>query len=160
LLIVRPDEEVFFANAAMLHKSIRELAMTSAPERQAVILDMEMTSELDVPSVEMLGDLHGELKGQKIRLIIAGLHAPVSEMMDRSGITEQIGEDNVFSTVLEAVLVYAQIDMLTQMISVASEQAGVEQQDKLNEAIGKLDDIRSGFDADGGTPTGTGAEEG
>ncbi len=175
LLIVRPDEEVFFANAAMLHKSIRELAMTSAPERQAVILDMEMTSELDVPSVEMLGDLYEELKGQKIQLIIAGLHAPVRKMMDRSGITEQIGEDNVFSTVLEAVLVYAQahveemtpdeveavmgrIDMLTQMISVASEQAGVEQQDKLNEAIGKLDDIRSGFDADGGTPTGTGEE--
>jgi high affinity sulfate transporter 1 len=176
LLIVRPDEEVFFANAAMLHRNIRELATDGAPDRQAVILDMEMTNDLDVPSVEMLGDLHEELKGRKIQLIIAGLHEPVREMMDRSGITKQIDADNVFPTVLEAILVYARahvddmtpdeveavmgrIDMLTQMISVASKQAGAEHQDKLNEAIDKLDDIRSGFDADDGTPTGTGAGE-
>jgi MFS superfamily sulfate permease-like transporter len=165
LLIVRPDEGVFFANAAMLHKSIRGLVTTGDPALRATILDLEMTNELDVPSAEMLGDLHEELAGLEIQLIIAGLHAPVREMLDRSGVTEQIDAENLFHTVLEAVLVYAQahvdeltpdevdavlgrIDMLTQMISVASEQAGDEHQAKLAKAVERLEEIKSGFDTD------------
>jgi len=165
LLIVRPDEEVFFANAAMLHKSIRELVTTGDPALQTTILDLEMTNELDVPSAEMIGDLHEELKGSEIRLIIAGLHAPVREMLDRSGVTDQIDAAYVYPTVLEAILAYAQahvdemtpdevdavlgrIDMLTQMISVASEQAGEEQQAKLDKAVDRLGAIKRGFDPD------------
>ncbi len=174
LLMVRPDEEVFFANAATLHKSIRDLATTGDPALRTTILDLEMTNELDVPSAEMLGELHEELSGLKIQLIIAGLHAPVREMLDRSGVTEQIDAANVYPTVLEAVLAYAQahveemtpdevdavlgrIDTLTQMISIASEQAGEEQQEKLARAVERLDEIKSSFDPDSKNPGG--AEE-
>jgi high affinity sulfate transporter 1 len=173
LLIVRPDEGVFFANAAALQKSIRDLATTGDPALQATILDLEMTNELDVPSSEMLGELYEELAGREIQLIIAGLHAPVREMLDRSGVNEQIGATNVYPTVLEAIISYAQahvdeltpdeveavlgrIDMLTQMISVASEHAGDEQQAKLAKAVERLDEIKSGLDVDGQEPTGTG----
>jgi MFS superfamily sulfate permease-like transporter len=174
LLIVRPDEGVFFANAAMLHKSISEMVTTGDPGLRATILDLEMTNELDVPSAEMLGELHDELEGREVELIIAGVHAPVREMLDRSGVTEQIEAENVYPTVLEAVLAYAQahldeitpeeveavlgrIDMLTQMISVASEHAGDEQQAKLAKAVEKLDEIKSGLDLDSEEPAG--AEE-
>jgi high affinity sulfate transporter 1 len=165
LLLVRPDEDVFFANAATLHKSIRELAITRGPDLRACILDLEMTNELDVPSAEMLGDLHEELEGRGVQLIIAGIHAPVQEMLDRSGVTEQIGAANVYPVVLEAVLVYAQahkdemtpdevdavlgrIDTLTQMISMASEQATEEQQVKLDRATERLEEIKNDFNAD------------
>ncbi len=171
LLIVRPDEGVFFANAATLHKSIRELATNGDPALRAVILDLEMTNDLDVPSAEMLGELHEELRGREIQLIIAGLHAPVREMLDRSGVTEQIDAANVYPTVLEAILVYAQahkeemtpdevdavisrIDTLTQMISIASEQAGEEQQAKLDKAVERLDALKKGFDPDSKNSTG------
>ena len=43
-------------------------------------------------------------QGREVQLIIAGLHAPVQEMLDRSGVTEQIGAANVYPTVLEAIL--------------------------------------------------------
>jgi hypothetical protein len=46
--------------------------------------------------------------------------------------------------------------MLTQMISVASEHAGDEQQAKLAKAVERLDEIKSGLDVDGQEPTGTG----
>ena len=174
LLMVRPDEGIFFANAAALHKSIRDLVINGDPVLRATILDLEMTNELDVPSAEMLGELYGELEGREVQLIIAGLHAPVSEMLDRSGITEQIGAANVYPTVLEAVLAYTQahveemtpddvdavlgrIDALTQLISMASEQAGEEQQAKLAKAAARLDEIKSGFAPDSENPTG--AEE-
>jgi hypothetical protein len=133
-----------------------------------------MTNELDVPSAEMLGELHEELEGREAQLIIAGLYAPVKKMLDRSGVTGQIGASNVYPTVLEAVLAYAQahveemtpdevdavlgrIDTLTQMISIASEQAGEEQQAKLAKAIERLDEIKSSFDPDSKNPGG--AEE-
>jgi SulP family sulfate permease len=174
LLMVRPDEGIFFANAATLHKSIRELVINGDPVLRATILDLEMTNELDVPSAEMLGDLNEELEGRQVQLIIAGLHAPVKEMLDRSGVTEQIGAANVFPTVLEAVLVYAQahveemtpddvdsilgrIETLSQMISMASDQATEEQQAKLDRAAEKLEEIKSGFEPDG--MSAAGAEE-
>jgi SulP family sulfate permease len=166
LLMVRPDEGIFFANAATLHKAIRGLVIGGDPVLRATILDLEMTNDLDVPSAEMLGELHEELEGREVQLIIAGLHAPVRKMLDRSGVTEQIGAANVYPTVLEAVLVYFQahveemtpddvdsilgrIDTLTQMISMASEQAGEEQQEKLAKAVDRLDEIKSSFDPDG-----------
>ena len=170
LLMVRPDEGVFFANAAMLHKSIRELVNTVGSTLRATILDLEMTNELDVPSAEMLGDLHEELAGLGVQLIIAGLHTPVRDMLDRSGVTEQIGATNVYPTVLEAIITYAQahvdeltpdevdavlgrIDTLTQMISIASNQAGEEQQVKLARAGERLDEIKSSFDREDINPT-------
>jgi high affinity sulfate transporter 1 len=172
LLLVRPDEEVFFANAATLHKSIRELAIARDPGLRTTILDLEMTNELDVPSAEMLADLFEELEGREVQLIIAGIHAPVREMIDRSGVTEQIGATNVYPTVLEAVLAYAQahvdeltpdevdtvlgrIDALTQMIATASEQAGEEHQAKLAKAVERLDEIKSGFDPERDNVAGT-----
>jgi SulP family sulfate permease len=171
LLILRPDEEVFFANAATLHKSIRKLVLEGSPGVQATILDLEMTNELDVPSTEMLSDLNEELAALEVQLIIAGLHEPVREMLDHSGVTEEIGDKNIHSTVLEAGLTYAQahaeemtpdevdavlgrIDMLTQMISIASEQAGDEQRIKLGRAVDKLDAIKTSFDPDSNNPTG------
>jgi chemotaxis protein histidine kinase CheA len=95
-------------------------------------------------------------------------------MLDRSGVTEQIDAANVYPTVLEAVLAYAQahveemtpdevdavlgrIDTLTQMISIASEQAGEEQQEKLARAVERLGEIKSSFDPDSKNPGG--AEE-
>jgi len=174
LLIVRPDEGVFFANAATLHKSIRNLVISGAPDLQATILDLEMTNELDVPSAEVMGELHEELESRGVLLIIAGVHAPVRDMLDRSGVTEQIEATNIHPTVLEAVIAYAQahveemtpddvdailgrIDTLTQIISMASEQAGEEQQEKLTKAVERLDEIKSSFDPDG--MSAAGAEE-
>jgi MFS superfamily sulfate permease-like transporter len=165
LLIVRPDEGVFFANAATLHKSIRNLVNSSDPALRATILDLEMTNELDVPSTEMLGELHEELASREIQLLLAGLHAPVQDMLDRSGLTEQIGVENMYPTVLEASLAYTQahleditpdevdtvidrIEAFIQIISIASEQADEEQRAKLAKVTERLDEIKSKLDSE------------
>ncbi len=165
LLIVRPDEGVFFANAATLHKSIRNLVNSSDPALRATILDLEMTNELDVPSTEMLGELHEELASREIQLLLAGLHAPVQDMLDRSGLTEQIGVENMYPTVLEASLAYTQahleditpdevdtvidrIEAFIQIISIASEQADEEQRAKLAKVTERLDEIKRKLDSE------------
>ena len=51
--------------------------------------------------------------------------------------------------------VIGRIDTLMQMISIASEQVGEEQQAKLARAVERLDEIKSGFEVDSENPTGT-----
>ena len=104
LLILRPDEGVFFANASALRNVIRGHIADRKETVQITIIDLEMSNELDVPSVDMLEKLHEELTDVGIELKLAGIHELVQEMLDASGLSERIGRANIHPTVLEALL--------------------------------------------------------
>ena len=103
LLIVRPDETIFFANAASIREGIRDRVEQSKRPVRTVLLDMELTAELDVPGIEMLEELHRELDGIGVSLLLAGAHGPVEDLLDRSGALESLGDAVLFTTVLDAV---------------------------------------------------------
>ena len=165
LLIARPDEELFFANAASIRKVVRRRIAASEIPIRTTILDLEMTNELDVPGTEMLAQLHEEHEAVEIEFKLVGIHAPVQEMLDASGLTERIGAENIYPTVLEAVLSYAsehladisaddietfidRIDALTEFFMFASEHVGEEHQEKLGTAIDRLEQARSRLESD------------
>ena len=165
LMITRPDEELFFANAASLRNAIRRRIATSETPIRTTILDLEMTNELDVPSTKMLAELHEEHEQVGVRFIIVGLHAPVRELLDASGVTDRIGLDNIYPTVLDAVLAYAsenleeisaddietfidRIDALTEFFTYASEHVSEEHRTKLSAAIDRLEEARSRMESD------------
>ncbi|UCC50518.1 MAG: sodium-independent anion transporter, partial [Anaerolineaceae bacterium] len=79
---MRPDEGVFFANAAGLREAIRRQVVNADPRPRTTIIDVEMTNELDVPSVEILEKLHEEHLALGIQFKLAGLHSPVQKMLD------------------------------------------------------------------------------
>ena len=160
LLIARPDEELFFANAASLRKAIRRRIAASEIPIRTTILDLEMTNELDVPGTEMLAQLYEEHEAVDIQFKLVGIHAPVRNMLDASGLSEKIGPENIYPTVLEAVLAYAadhldeitaddietfidRIDALTEFFVFASDHVGEEHQEKLRSAIGRLEQAHS-----------------
>ena len=60
---------------------------------RVVLLDLSFTPALDIESVNVLGSLHHELAGQGIALRLAGVHAQVAGMLDRSGLADEIGRD-------------------------------------------------------------------
>ncbi|MCK4898098.1 MAG: SulP family inorganic anion transporter, partial [Anaerolineales bacterium] len=159
LLIIRPDEEVFFANAATIRKGIRRRIAASETPIRTTILDLEMTNELDVPGTEMLAELHDEHEAVDIQFKLVGIHAPVMEMLDASGLSERIGAENIYPTILEAVLAYAsehlseisaddletfidRIDALAEFFTFASEHVSEEHQAKLEAAINRLEGAR------------------
>ena len=159
LMIVRPDESVFFADAASLRKAIRRRVTGADPAVQVLLLELELTNELDVPSAEMLAELHEEMEMLEIRFLLAGLHAPVQEMLDRSDVTAEIGLENIYPTVLEAVLgfvaqnldivesddvesVIARIDALTQLIANVSEQMNEQRRSELAATIDRFEELR------------------
>lgn len=106
LLIVKPAESLFFANADTARVFItNRLAATTEPVDR-VLIDLELTSELDVPSADMLEELHRDLKTSGVTLALARVHPPVRDLLDRSGVTETIGLDHMHHRVLEGVLVH------------------------------------------------------
>ncbi|HSN75364.1 MAG TPA: SulP family inorganic anion transporter [Anaerolineae bacterium] len=106
VLIVRPDEGLYFANAAPLRENIRSLALAADPPVTSVVVDLEMTNDLDAPSAHELAELHSDLEASGMHLMLARLRAPVRAVLDRSGATEEIGAENLHPRVLAAVAMH------------------------------------------------------
>jgi SulP family sulfate permease len=102
ILVLRPDEPLFFANAESLRASIRDAVAQADVPTHAVVLDLEMTGELDVPALDMLAELTDELDDDGIRLLLARVHAATSTGLERSGLLARLGPDGVHNHVVDA----------------------------------------------------------
>lgn len=104
LLIVRPENGLFFANAVGFREAImKELHSCAAPVK-VVLVDLGATTDLDVPSADMLMELHQELSIHKVRMSLTRVIAPVREILERAGAIAEIGSENIFVNPTEAVL--------------------------------------------------------
>ena len=106
LLIVRPDEGLFFANADALRNEITKLVENSQPPARVVLLDLEMSNQLDVPAVDMLAELKEDLELRDIELWLSRLHGPVRDALETSDVLKEIGPENIHSRSLESSLEY------------------------------------------------------
>jgi sulfate permease, SulP family len=106
VLIVRPDEGLYFANAAPLRENIRSLALAADPPVTSVVVDLEMTNDLDAPSAHELAELHSDLEASGVHLMLARVRAPARAVLDRSGATEEIGGENLHPRVMAAVAMH------------------------------------------------------
>ena len=106
LLMVRPENGLFFANAAGMREAIMGEILACPEPVKAVLLDLGATTDLDVPSADMLAELAEELHKRDLRLMLTRMIMPVREMLERAGAMEQIRPKDVFVGPAEAVLDY------------------------------------------------------
>ena len=106
LLILRPDEGLFFANADSLRNDILGHVDAAKDPVRVVLLDLELSSELDVPSVDMLAELKVELEERNAELWLSRLHGPVRDALDQGGALQQIGTQNIYPRALDSSLEY------------------------------------------------------
>jgi high affinity sulfate transporter 1 len=114
LVIVRPNEGLFFANATSLAEEIRDEVLSSDPPARAVLLDLEMTFDLDVPSLDALVELKEGLAEEGVDLMLVRVHQDVREMLKHSGVLDKIGIDNVQAHVLDGVLDFLAVSPETE----------------------------------------------
>jgi SulP family sulfate permease len=107
LLIVRPDEMLFFANVASVRDAIMQATAVADPRPTVVLLDLELTPEVDVPVVEALKDLSQRLTNDGIELWLSHLQPAVRGLLDRAGALATIGPDRVHPRVVEGILAFA-----------------------------------------------------
>jgi SulP family sulfate permease len=102
-LVYRLNAPLLFVNAKRLRDGIRDQLGDADPPVRVVLLDLSFTPELDIESVNVLGSLRSELERQGVALWLAGVHAQVLEMLDRSGLADQIGRAHLYRDVEDAV---------------------------------------------------------
>ncbi len=106
LLICAPEESLFFANADTVRLKIANLLAASSKPVDGVLLDLELTNELDVPSAEMLKELHDDLDAAGVQLLLARVRPAVRDLLDRSGVVAVIGPEHIYKRVLMGVLAH------------------------------------------------------
>lgn len=103
LVILRIDASLYFANVVFLKERLHQICRRYEGELQALILDASAVNDLDSSADTALHQLSAEFKKRGITFYIAGVKAPVREVMRRSGLYSALGGDHFFFTIDAAV---------------------------------------------------------
>ncbi|MGD9892008.1 MAG: SulP family inorganic anion transporter [Dehalococcoidia bacterium] len=110
LLIIRQNAPVFFANSRKLRQEILAIAAGQSPPCRAVLLDLEMSPDLDIQSADLLEDARNELAQSGISLWLGGAHAPVRDMLQRIEYGGANSKGRIYASVAEAVAAFERED--------------------------------------------------
>jgi MFS superfamily sulfate permease-like transporter len=102
LLVLRPEQPVFFGNAEPLLLHARELVQ-AAPGTQRVVLSFEESPDLDSTALETLADFCAWLAARGIELRVARLRQPVREALLRAQLPQLPAAVLDYSSVDDAV---------------------------------------------------------
>jgi len=104
VLAVRIDGPLFFANTAFLKAKLTELEDGNL--FQAIVLDAEAIGDIDASGEAWLAQLVRSTQSRGIDFWIAGLHGPVRDVLNRSGLMTTIGHNRVVYRIHEVVDIY------------------------------------------------------
>jgi len=99
---LRFDRSLNYLNVAAFEDSVLEVIAHHAGIRALLVIASGI-NEVDASGEEKLRELQRSLATQGVTLMLTSLKAPVAEVLERSGLLEQIGRDNVYPSRDEAV---------------------------------------------------------
>jgi len=102
MVLYRFNAPVIFYNAAYFKRRVLEAAAAS-PDATWVILDGAPIVHLDSTGADTIAALADDFAAAGKRLVIAGVHARVQGMLERSGALARLGAGSVFLTLRSAV---------------------------------------------------------
>jgi SulP family sulfate permease len=113
ILIARIDGPLFFADADRFRERMQEL--TGENEALAgVVLDADAVHLTDTDGADILIQVTRELQSRGISLALAQVHPPTLELWRRAGLSEAVGEDDIFASVQDAVDALTRTSSLTR----------------------------------------------
>ncbi len=89
LLCLRPDESLFFVNAAFLEDSILE-SINQRPAITHVVIQCSAVNDIDFSALEMLESLNTELQAANISLSLSEVKGPVMDSLEFSGFLQHL----------------------------------------------------------------------
>jgi sulfate permease, SulP family len=107
LLVVRPDEMLFFANVATVRDELVRAVEEASSPVNVVLLDLELTPSVDAPVVDALKDLNERLRGRGVELWLCHLQPDAQELLDRGGVLAAIGPERIHPREIAGVLAYS-----------------------------------------------------
>lgn len=99
---IRFDGALRFVNVSYFEDALLKLEREN-PEIACILIQSSGINEIDASGIEMLRNLLDRFKNSGIELTFSAVKKQVSDVMDRTGLTEMIGAQNIFPTDMEAV---------------------------------------------------------
>jgi len=109
VLIVRFDNQLYFANATYFQDTVQRLVRESEEEVELFILDARCIYDIDSSGVHAINDLYNFFEHENIRFFIAGMVGPVRDQVTKAGLIEKLGEKSQFLNVHQAILHYSSL---------------------------------------------------
>jgi sulfate permease, SulP family len=95
-----------FPNASFFTERLEELITKAGEGLKCVIFDAEAVSDFDSTAAEALEALDAELERRKVELWIARANAPLRDLLQVTGLTARIGDENIHPSIRAAVIAY------------------------------------------------------
>ncbi len=97
IIVLRFDGSLFFANVAYFEDSLLA-SVAMKPEARFVLVVGDGINELDASGEAVLRELNQRLQETGITLVISGLKRQVLQVMRRTRLLDEIGQENIFAT--------------------------------------------------------------
>ena len=108
LVVYRYDAPLFFANAEdFKDRALASLDAADGPV-EWFLLNFEANVQIDLTSIDALGEIRAELEERGIKLALARVKHEMYEELERAGLVEAIGAGRIFDTLPTAVVAYVE----------------------------------------------------
>ncbi|HWS57785.1 MAG TPA: SulP family inorganic anion transporter [Actinotalea sp.] len=88
LLVVRPQEQLFFANAAEIRDEVLGALAGDGPRPDVVLVDLALTADLDVPALDVLAELRERLTAMGCQMWVATTQGVVRGRLVAAGVVD------------------------------------------------------------------------
>lgn len=102
-LIIRFDNQLYFANSSYYKDTIQTFIARRDPVPKFLILDNTNMHDIDSTGLHVLEDISLYLNSLGVGLLMVGTIGPVRDFLKRSGFTDKLGEDHYYLTISDAV---------------------------------------------------------
>jgi MFS superfamily sulfate permease-like transporter len=103
LVLFRWDAPLFFANAGVFRERVLEAVAQSPTPVRWVVVAAEPVTDVDTTAADELQELDRDLHGAGIELCFAELKGPAKDRLIRYGLFKELGQDNFYRTLGQAV---------------------------------------------------------
>lgn len=100
--VVRFDGALFFANASYLDEQVAKFRLEQ-PDLRYILLDARGINDMDASGEEALEMLYKRVRSAGCGFAICGLKDQVISVMERTGLYDKIGHDDIYADSKEAV---------------------------------------------------------
>jgi sulfate permease, SulP family len=106
LMVYRFTHSMYYANTEQLSREVSLLAEEARPRLSWFCIDANAVDDVDFSAAETLRSIAVFLRKRGIRLVLAGVSDNVRAELDRSRLTQLIGEDSYYVTLTDVLSAY------------------------------------------------------
>jgi high affinity sulfate transporter 1 len=103
VILYRFDASVLFFNADYFKARVRAIVDAAQPKPRWLVLDAGTIAYIDITGAAVLKEVFEELTSAGVEVAMAEIKGPVRAMLERTGLSQQLGTDRMFPTLESAV---------------------------------------------------------